>query len=196
MTLDMMAKEDKQAAFAVLLYNRGGDIAQTCNDIGISRATWRSWIEESEEFAQSCIDVTESLVDLATGKLVENVRAGNSKDIQFLLKTLGRNRGFGEKVELAHTGTIAHAHGIKYYPPEPQSIEEWEKQVAQAEKAQIANTLDKQPNSHQDAITAQNVEDDTSDPTVIDAQAVKAIDALSEPDTLDTYADLAMVVAG
>lgn len=172
MALELMSKEDKQRVFPVLLYNRGGDVAQTCNDIGISRYMWRKWIDEDEEFAQSCIDAGESLLDMAEGKLIENVRKGMSKDIQFLLKTKGRARGYGEKVEVEHTGTIAHAHGIRYYPPEPVSIEDWEKQVEQAEQAHKL---------------AQNTDDKASDQDVGSTLALEAPGTLDTLDTLDTF---------
>lgn len=171
MGLELLPIEEKQKVFSVLLYNRGGDITATCKDVGITRRKWRQWIEENEEFAQDCAEVGESLVDLATGKLVENVKKGNSKDIQFLLKTLGRGRGFGEKVEVALTGTITHAHGIKYYPPEPKSIEEWEAQVAQAKKASKAHSR-----------TLANIDSEGSNSHV---SAIPSLDAPPDTDTLD-----------
>lgn len=131
-----MDEVTQKRLFLAMLYNRNGNIGRTCRDIQVSRYMWRKWIEKDEEFAEKCADVEESLIDLGVGALIENVKKGKSADIQFLLKTLGRDRGFGEKVQFEHTGIIAHAHGIKHFPPEPKDLAEWERQVKEAEKAE------------------------------------------------------------
>jgi Mn-dependent DtxR family transcriptional regulator len=42
----------------------------------------------------------EKIVDLAESKLIENIKAGKEVSIIFLLKTLGKSRGYVEKQEL------------------------------------------------------------------------------------------------
>lgn len=153
MYLKDMTLEQRKATFLVLLYNREGNVTKTCQDIGISRPTYNRWYESDEEFAQGCQMVGESLLDMTEGALVKNIKKGKSTDIQFMLKTKGRSRGYGEKVEVAHTGMIAHAHGIKHYPNEPKSIAEWEEQVKLAEKAEEERkALTEGPNIDEESI--------------------------------------------
>ena len=148
MELSMMTQEEKKEAFPVLLYNRRGNVSKTCHDLGVSAHMWRKWKGEDEEFVELCQDVTESLVDLGQDALIRNVEKGSSSDIQFLLKSLGRSRGYGEKVEIDHTGMIAHAHAHKWYPTEPKTVAEWEAQMIEAEQAQLtrAEQAQSEPN--------------------------------------------------
>ena len=141
--------ESKQkSVFALVLTNTEGHITETCARTGISYSKYRRWLENDPEFAEECDQARIALVDLGQSHLVENVRLGKSTDIQFLLKTQGRDRGYGDKVEHEHTGVIGHAHALGYYPPEPKTIADWETQVIEADRlrAERANALTEGPN--------------------------------------------------
>ena len=129
------SEADRKRYFTIVLIAKDGHVGAACKALGITRKRYRKWAESDAEFAQDCQDAMESLIDLAQSKLVENIRKNVSKDIQFLLKTQARHRGYGDKVEHEHSGMIGHAHAIGVYPPEPKSIAEWEKMVAEADQA-------------------------------------------------------------
>ena len=149
MKLSMMNYEDKKIAFPHMLHNREGDISKACYDLGMSRSTYRRWIDEDEEFAEICADVGEGLIDMTEGMLIKNIRKGKSSDIKLMLTTRGRNRGYGEKVEVEHTGVIAHAHGVKWYPNEPKSVAEWEDMMIEAESRRVERENEGENGSNQ-----------------------------------------------
>lgn len=146
-------EHEQKRYFGIVLAAKEGHVQEACRSMGISRRKYRQWIDEDEEFAEDCRDVIEGLVDLSQSMLVQNIKQGISKDIQYMLKTQGRARGYGDKIEHEHSGLIGHAHAHGYFPPEPKTIEEWERQVADAKQASKLR----------------------------DAQAHEAIDAPSEP---------------
>jgi hypothetical protein len=144
---DGVTEEQQKALFSAVLTFKEGHIADTCKSIGVTRRKYRQWLESDPEFAEDCQDAMESLIDLTQSKLVENIKDGVSRDIQFFLKTQGRHRGYGERVEHEHSGMIGHAHAIGWYPKEPETLAEWEAQVIEARRLreqseQGANTLD------------------------------------------------------
>ena len=147
------SESEKKQYFGIVLAAKEGHIGETCKSLGITRYRYRKWMEEDPEFAEHCQDAMEGLLDLAQSKLVENIKDNVSKDIQFLLKTQGRHRGYGDKVEHEHTGMIGHAHMIGHYPPEPKTIAEWEKQVEDARKLREGhdNALTEGANEHSDS---------------------------------------------
>jgi hypothetical protein len=127
--------EDAKRYFTIVLMAKEGHIGEACKALGIKRKRFREWFDNDPEFAADCQDSMESLIDLAQSKLVENIKDNVSRDIQFFLKSQARHRGYGDRVEHEHTGIVGHAHLVGHYPPEPKSIAEWEKQVADADKA-------------------------------------------------------------
>jgi hypothetical protein len=46
----------------------------------------------------------EEVLDLAEGKLVAAVEAGDMTSVYFLLRTLGRKRGYSERAEVVGSG--------------------------------------------------------------------------------------------
>lgn len=131
---DGVTEEQKKQLFGVILAVKEGHIQAACESVGVSRRKYRQWLDEDPRFAEECQDVMEGLIDLTQSMLVRNIKHGESRDIQFMLKTQGRHRGYGEKVEHEHTGMIGHAHFNGHYPPEPETLAEWEAQVTEARR--------------------------------------------------------------
>jgi len=67
----------------------------------ISRKTLHDWINQEPAIAEFQQNGREDLLDLAESKLITNIRKGKENSIIFALKTLGRNRGFVERIEYA-----------------------------------------------------------------------------------------------
>jgi hypothetical protein len=73
-------------------------IARRC---GVSRVNLWKWLKKNQDI-QALIDAeTEVFIDFAESKLVENVRAGDTTSIIYALKSKGKHRGWGERLELA-----------------------------------------------------------------------------------------------
>lgn len=193
MQLVMMNREEKKSAFPILLYNRLGNIAQTCYDLSMTRQTYYKWMREDEEFAQSVEDAREALIDIGESALIRNVKKGVSTDIQFLLKTRGRDRGYGEKVAHEVSGQVNHSHGVTVYPFEPVSIEDWERQVIEAETAHKALTdpppSDPPPPDQPLAETGETTDNEAIEAPatseIVEAEAIE-VEAEAEPISVTT----------
>lgn len=67
----------------------------------ITRKTLHDWINQEPILKEYQENGREDLLDLAEGKLLTNIRKGREQSILFALKTLGRNRGYVERIEYA-----------------------------------------------------------------------------------------------
>ena len=60
-------------------------------------------MKDDKAFAETVWEIEESVLDVAESKLVELVRAGNLQAIKFLLRSKGRERGYGDRLEISQT---------------------------------------------------------------------------------------------
>ena len=90
---------DKKEKFLKALKLNLGNITEACKSINISRQTYYRYIEADKEFEQRCLDVGESLLDLAENRLLEKIDKYDTTSIIFFLKTKGKKRGYIEKQE-------------------------------------------------------------------------------------------------
>lgn len=79
-----------------------GNISEAANFLGVSHRTVRNRIQENENLQSVLSEVREAFLDLTESELRKGVKAGNASLIMFVLKTLGRNRGYVEKVNVEH----------------------------------------------------------------------------------------------
>jgi hypothetical protein len=73
--------------------------------IGANRSTVWRWIKTDPAFAEAVREIEEEALDEAEGQLMQLVRGGELGAIKFLLKTKGRSRGYGDRLEIAQTTT-------------------------------------------------------------------------------------------
>jgi len=58
------------------------------------------WAREDADFRQAIIDTEESMLDMAEGELMKQVKNGNMSAIQFLLKSKGKSRGYAPTLSI------------------------------------------------------------------------------------------------
>jgi predicted DNA-binding transcriptional regulator AlpA len=103
-TISTLKKE--QLIFLEAFEKNAALIQQTCKKVGIDRGTFYNWKKDNEEFAKKVEDIEEGLIDFAESKLYENIKAGESAAIFFFLKCKAKKRGYVERQEVEHSGTI------------------------------------------------------------------------------------------
>ncbi len=81
-----------------------GNITVIAKKLGCQRAAVYEFLKKDEEVKTAVEQERERIVDLAENKLVDRLNKGDTTLIVMTLKTLGKNRGYGESIE--HTGTI------------------------------------------------------------------------------------------
>jgi len=96
-----------------------GIVSTACASIGLARSTFYNWLNEDAEFKKSVDDIQEVAIDFVESKLMEKingVQVMNGESVYshppsdtaiiFYLKTKGKKRGYVEKKEIEHTGSM------------------------------------------------------------------------------------------
>ena len=133
--------EDRQMTFLALLEVYRGNASETCRAMALGYNTYIKWAKVDEQFMERLAHVREGLVDHVESKLLDNVDSHSNKAIIFWLSRQARHRGYGDSISLTgpNGGPIHVGAEIGVgYPPEPKTIEEWERQVETAREARKA----------------------------------------------------------
>jgi hypothetical protein len=89
----------KKRAMIEALTKTLGNVAAACKQLSIVRQTHYNWLESDQEYATSVANIQESAIDFVEGMLFTQIKEGNITAIIFYLKTIGKKRGYIEKVE-------------------------------------------------------------------------------------------------
>ena len=87
------------------LRSQGGIIAAAAQVLRVSRQTLYVWIRAEPELQALVAELRDEILDLAEGQLLKAVKDGSERSVHFMLKTIGRERGYGDKIDLAGTVT-------------------------------------------------------------------------------------------
>ena len=96
----------KQKQFIDAYEKHGTNISRTCKAIGIDRQTYYNWCSANSAFKSQCDAIEESMIDFAESMLYRQIKDGNTSAIIFFMKTKARKRGYAERVEVEHSGSI------------------------------------------------------------------------------------------
>lgn len=97
-----MAYSDKQIIDA--LEKTHGNQAAAARALECSRNTIRNRINSSEDVKEAYDSVNEANLDKAENELMDLVRSGDFRAIKFYLRTKGRKRGYGDRLDLTSKG--------------------------------------------------------------------------------------------
>lgn len=82
------------------LTEKGGNISATARSLGVSRKTVYNKINKHKTLKDLQKDLKESRIDDAEDALGNAVKKGEAWAVCFILKTLGKGRGYVERTEL------------------------------------------------------------------------------------------------
>lgn len=89
--------------FLTKFFDNVGNVKKTCEAVGISRMAYYQWRHKDKDFetiADFIKDAArQSIIDDAEDGLRSGVEAGNMTAIIFTLKTIGKERGYVERIE-------------------------------------------------------------------------------------------------
>lgn len=99
----------RQELFVNALFAFNFNIADACRFVNISRAIFNRWVLSEPGFAELIDEVREAMSDIFVSNLVKASNSGDVSATIFGCKTLAKDRGFAEKLEVEHThkGSIA-----------------------------------------------------------------------------------------
>lgn len=72
--------------------------------LGCSRQTVDRYVRRYAACREAIREERETMIDFAEAMLYQRVQQGDQWAIKFLLQTQGRDRGYGEQVDVEHTG--------------------------------------------------------------------------------------------
>lgn len=102
-----MAKKDNQKKFLELYAKTFGNISQTCRLAGIDRGTFYAWQDDAAfQEKLTAVSPEEQFIDFAENALTKRIEKGDTTAIIFALKTKGKKRGYVEKQEVEHSGSM------------------------------------------------------------------------------------------
>lgn len=79
------------------------NITEVCMRMKINRQTYYRWMEEPE-FAKAFEMTREYLVDMAEATIAKLVQSMDGRAAQFILKTLGKKKGYSESIDITSNG--------------------------------------------------------------------------------------------
>jgi len=96
----MNSPKNTEAEIIKALAANGGIASAAAPALGLHPQYLRQLIRENPAFKAVQTDAKESLVDLAESKLIKGVNEGNPTFVIFTLKTLGKDRGYRQGMEV------------------------------------------------------------------------------------------------
>lgn len=77
--------------------------------LGMARDTLERYIDRYPKVKEAYVQEREAALDIAESKLFELINAKDPEAIRFFLRTVGKHRGYSERVETEHSGTVSIA---------------------------------------------------------------------------------------
>ena len=95
----MKPKKVSKEKFLEALKGTMGIQTVIARKLGINRATVADYLKNDQELQDAFQQEKESALDLAESKLLQGINDGDAECIRFYLRTVGKSRGYTERVE-------------------------------------------------------------------------------------------------
>ena len=96
--------QDRRDLFVLVLELERGDVSKACSVVGAKRQTYNKWCLDYPEFREECSNIQYALLDMAEGKLLDNVEGGQQRAIEFYLECQAKDRGYVKRREVTGDG--------------------------------------------------------------------------------------------
>ncbi len=94
------------AKLAEMLRESNGNISHAARTMGISRFAIHSHLKANPELQQILDDARQTMLDEAENALLSAVREKQGWAVCFTLKTIGQERGYIERADQSHSGSV------------------------------------------------------------------------------------------
>lgn len=82
----------------------GGVVTLAAKKLNINRRTLNRYLVETPELWTIKEEIREEILDLAEAELIKLIREGHPRSVQFYLRTMGRERGYGDNLYVMGPG--------------------------------------------------------------------------------------------
>lgn len=102
----------RQHLFIYSLTQSAFNISQSLRKLCIPRKTYESWCANDPDFAELMDEIHWHKKNFFEQAFISRVAAGDTHAVIHAVKTKCRDRGYSEKVEIVHSGTVEHRHTV------------------------------------------------------------------------------------
>lgn len=102
----------RQHLFVYALTQSMFNVSQSMKKLGITRKTYDYWCNSDTDFMELIEEIHWHKKNYFESAFIERVAAGDTAAIMHAVKTQCRDRGYNDKIEIEHTGTVQHAHSV------------------------------------------------------------------------------------
>lgn len=107
-----VGKDARQHLFLFALTAKNFNVSEACRSLNMSRQTFEAWVTKEPDFCEMMDSIHQAKKDFFEGALIKKINQGDSFAIVHANKTVNRDRGYGEKVQVEISGTINHRHAV------------------------------------------------------------------------------------
>ena len=108
----MNKTEQHKKAILEALEKSLGIVTTACKTAGVGRTQYYQWLKDDPKFAEAVKEVENMALDFAESQLHQQMSNGSTAATIFYLKTKGKKRGYIEKQQLEHSGSIEPITGV------------------------------------------------------------------------------------
>ena len=101
-----MKKEPSATELIAEIHAKKGNISAVARAFGVSRTAIYNWMQGKVTVMAALADSRETMLDNAESILYKKALEGSTPELIFFLKTQGKQRGYTEKSEIEHSGSI------------------------------------------------------------------------------------------
>tara|TARA_R100001015_G_C4567537_1_gene126166 strand:- start:317 stop:688 length:372 start_codon:yes stop_codon:yes gene_type:complete len=104
-----------------------GIVVSICKNLDMTRSAFYKRLESDQELRYELELARDELCDFSETKLWEHIKDGNLQAVMFVLRTLGRHRGYIEKQEVEQTSTqvnVIEVPAMDAFEPQIDEIKE------------------------------------------------------------------------
>lgn len=102
----------KQHLFLFAIVKSNFSVSKALKIICVPRKEYQEWLLDPD-FQGMMENIQQEMKDFFESALIKAVRKGDTQAIIFANRTKNRDRGYGDKIEVEHTGRIEHQHLIQ-----------------------------------------------------------------------------------
>lgn len=106
--MDRISILDRMQLFLYAYISSNFTLTKACQRLGLHVGIPNRWIENYPQFSELMKGLHDCKKDFFEGALIKLVRSGDTAAILFANRTLNRDRGYNDKVEVVHSGEIGH----------------------------------------------------------------------------------------
>jgi hypothetical protein len=108
-----MSKDYTQQQIIEAIKDSGSKISNIAKKLGCSWVTANAYVKKWAETKEAFESEEQKILDVCEATLYKSVQGGDTQAAKWILSTKGKKRGWGEKIELEHSGNVTIVDDIK-----------------------------------------------------------------------------------